>query len=363
MPGTSIRKIRLLFSQADKDNILRELMLQGCVEISGPFEPLAASGPASLSDDKNTLDQYLEAHASLLRSIEIIKRYVSEQSSARASGMRISKDRLLDDNETGIRLNLATSLEAFERRISELTAGEQHEKNLIESLDPWASLNLPLDFTGTETTGVILGSVASSVSFEKLQKSLYETVPESHVFLVSTAGKRRLLCIICLRCKLQVLFDALRRWDFSPAGHSGLSGTAEENIKKASARLSELSTEKEDLIAKITAETENITELLLSYDHIGTRIDRIKAAQKLQETEYTFLLTGWVAASSMTSLIPNLTKYDCAWEIDFPAPDEAKTVPIKTKNRFLIFIRKLLGLGCKPFQPLEISTKYMIVRG
>ena len=58
-----MKKLRLLVSRADKENVLRELMLLGCVEVSEPDELLEDPDLAELVARENAeLDRYRSEH-------------------------------------------------------------------------------------------------------------------------------------------------------------------------------------------------------------------------------------------------------------------------------------------------------------
>ena len=111
-----------------------------------------------------------------------------------------------------------------------------------------------------------------------------------------------------------------------------MSGTAEENTKTAERRLAELAKEKEQLTEEIKAAAEHKSTLQLCYDHIGTRIARAEAENKLLGTQYSLMLTGWIPAVSEPELTAKLSGFDCAWELEEPSKEEYSKVPVSLKN-------------------------------
>lgn len=362
MARNNMRKIRLLFSRTDKDSVLRELMLLGCVDISAPEKLPETPAPAPHDGrDDDGLDRCLSGQQLLIKSLGILDKYVPGKKVRLKYGKKIPKDRLLDDSETELCLDLAKMIGMLDIKMQELQIQENQEKSLVESLEPWAPLQLPLDFKGTGAAETILGTVETPVSFEKLQKSLDEIVQSCRVFIISTNRKRRFICIIYQKNKRQEVSEILQNCDFTPATLKDLSGTAEDNIIKSRSRMSRLAGDKEELINKLSAAAKHRKTLQLCYDHISTIIARAKAAEKLHASQYTYLLTGWVTASSESLLASNLSKYDCAWDIKLPSPDEVDHVPVKYRNRLSAFIGKLSGSGGRQFDPLRISAKYTSV--
>jgi len=69
-------------------------------------------------------------------------------------------------------------------------------------------------------------------------------------------------------------------------------------------------------------------------------------------TEYTGILAGWISPRMEADLISKLNGYTCAWEIEFPLPDELETAPVIMKYPW--FFGKFRGKDRRLFTPLTI---------
>ena len=333
MAIVKMKKIRLLASRTDREAILRDLMLMGCLEVSSPDELLEDEELAELVGRENAdFDRYNSESLSLARGLDIIRQYVPAKTPMFAERPEVSNDRLLDENDSETYLALAKSLESLDGKIRRLQTEESNIRGLIESLEPWESLDIPLNSEGTVSSSVILGAVASSVEIDTLREEMREASVMSELYLVSSNREQHYLCIICLRDGQTDISEILRRYNFSVTSLKNLRGTAAHNIKGANGRLLEIEKEKAELEAQIIEAAEQKEALRLCYDHIGTKIARADAAGKLLNTEYSLLLTGWVTAPSESKLSDTLSKYTCAWELSDPTPEESEDVPIALKN-------------------------------
>jgi len=328
-----MKKLKLIVSRADKDDVLRELMLLGCVEVSEPDELLGDPELANLVvRESSDLEQFRSEHASLARALDIAGEYVPVKKGLFATKPEVTSDLLFDESDSSICLQLAKTIDLFDNRIRRLTTEENNEKNLIESLTPWEALQIPFNSEGTETCSVMPGTVASSFDFNTLQKNIQDAAAESEAFLVSSDMEQHYLWIICLKDKQSAVTEVLRRYNFSLSTHRNLHGAAKDNIKNAGNRLRELAEEKADLTDQIKDAARYSDTLQLCYDHIGTKIARAVAAEKLLGTDYSLVLTGWITAASEPNLKTMLSKYSCAWELSDPNPDEYGNVPVLLKN-------------------------------
>ncbi|MCL2125214.1 MAG: V-type ATP synthase subunit I [Oscillospiraceae bacterium] len=328
-----MKKLRLLVSRTDKDDVLRELMLLGCVEVSEPDEMLEDPEFAELVGREDAeLERRRAEHAALTRSMEILNKYVPVKTGMFAARPDVTEELLLSESDTSICLELSKTLVTLDDNVRRLTAEETNEKNLIEALTPWAGLDLSLDSEGTSTTSVMLGAVAATVDLDAMRGDIASAVDEADMFTVSSNKEQHYLCIVCLRQKQSALAEVLRRYSFALTTLRHLPGTAGEQIAKAEARLVELASEKADLIAQITAAAEYREALQLCFDHIWTKIERAEAGEKLLGTRYSVVLTGWATARSEPQLAEMLGKYSCAWEFTDPTPEEYEKVPVLLNN-------------------------------
>ena len=333
MAIVQMKKLNLLASRSDKETLLQDLVLLGCVEVSEPDSLLDDPDIASLVSRENAeLELYRAEQAVLTRGLEILNQYVPIKSGLFDQKPEVSGDLLLDESSSAVCLDIAKNLDTLENRIRRLLVEENAERNNIESLKPWVSLNLPLNTEGTGTCAVSLGSFASTFDFEALQNELREAVPESEAFLISTGKELHYICVISLKAKQVEAADVLRKYGFSPTAHKQLEGTASENLKTAENRLLELAQERADSVSQITNSAEHRDTLRLCYDHVSSKIARAEAAEKLLGTDYSVVLTGWVPAESESPLVDLLTKFTCAWELTEPAVEEYQNVPVLLKN-------------------------------
>ena len=333
MAIVKMKKLKLLVSRTDKENVLRELMLLGCVEVSEPEESFESTDYAHIiSREIAELERYRSERAIIAQGLDIMNQYVPVKAGIFTAKPEVTNDLLLDESDSANCLELAKTLENFDSRIRRLTAEVSSEKNMIEALTPWKGMDLPMNSEGTGSCTVMLGAVASSFDFDALQSELHTAADESEAFLVSSNGEQHYLCVVFLKQKQSAVAEILRRYNFSLTAHKNLDGTANDIIKKSESRLSAIADEKSSLIAQITDAAQSRETLHLCFDHIGTKVARAEANEKLLGTQYSLFLTGWFVASSESELLVTLSKYICAWELSDPLPDEYGSVPVELKN-------------------------------
>ena len=336
MSIVKMKKIRLFAVRSQKDALLSELMHLGCVEFSEPESLVREPEVFSLvKKESSELERFRSEHTELQRALDFMDQYAPTKSSLFAVRPVVSAKKLLDESLLDERLELAKSIETLDGQIRRLSALETQQKNLIEALSVWTDYDVPLEITGTQYASIVLGGIPSTIDLDHADKALADAVPEASLLRVSTCEDQHHLVLVCLKDKLTDALEALRTFNFSVAGNKGLEDTAAENIERAEERLEAYASEKRELCDKITAEAPRREELKMAADLLATKIARAEAAGRLMGTERSVSLVGWVPAPEEKKLEAILSKYDCAWELMAPAPDEAEKVPIALKNNLL----------------------------
>ena len=336
MSIVKMKKIRLFAVRSQKEALLNDLLHLGCVEFS---EPAAIVKEPAVFDlvkkESSELERLRSQQAELARALEFLDHYAPAKSSMFAARPGITARQLLDETQLEERLRLAKALETLDGQIRRLSTLETQQNNLIESLSVWKDYDVPLDITGTQYTSIVLGGVPSSIEFDDVDSTLSEAVPEAALFLVSTCEDQHHLVLLCLKGRQNDAADALRAFNFTITAGKGLEGTATESIVRAEERLREIAAEKEELCKKIAGNAPYRQELKMAVDLLGTKIARAEAAERLLGTERAVSLIGWVPVPEEKNLEAVLSRYDCAWELSEPEPDETGKVPVSLKNNRL----------------------------
>ncbi|MDR3209471.1 MAG: V-type ATP synthase subunit I [Oscillospiraceae bacterium] len=353
-----MKKFRLIAMRSQKDEIFRELMLLGCVEVSDALaetrtEQTAASPVDSPPDavhgnapvdtpERPPLRRFAiateETRAEVqtfTRALEILDRCVPQKTAMFAPLPEVSEASFLEERAYPELLRLANEIESRDNQLRHLEAEAARERSRRESFLPWAGLSLPLDFTGTKTTAALIGSVPGPTKLAELERAVYDAVPEARVYEISASREARNLLVLFWREAESALGDALRAFGFSASAPKDVHTTASEALDRANARLAQIASERENLLAQIEQEAPRRGELRLCHDLALTKTARDEAMSRLTETDATVTLTGWVSAPMEGRLLHKLSKYDCAWTLSDPAPEEYPEVPIQLKNNFL----------------------------
>ena len=333
MAIVQMKKLRLLAVRDSKEELLKELALRGCVEFSETESALEGSEEASLVHrESSELSSLKTRHASLTHAVSLLDQYAPKKTKFLSAKPELENRVLLDDTGLAGALRTAETIEGYDARIKRIGAEESRLRSVIESLQPWLGLDLPLNFEGTGRTSALMGSIPSRFPMETVSAAIEAVDEEAEIFTIHEEKKSRYVLLVCMREALPAMQDALRPFGFAPSALSGMNGTARECKLNAEQSLKELAAEKENCARYIVDDAVHRDELKLAADRVSVKIAMAEAEEKLCGTDSVLVMEGWIPADREQDLAQVFERFGCAWETLDPTEEELASVPVKLKN-------------------------------
>lgn len=329
-----MKKLRLIAVSSQREELLRELMLLGCVEILEPSEEEGALSALTRYDGAE-LSRLKTEYAVLTNGVKQLDKFAPEKKKLLQPLPEAELMELLNERPIAGDLELAEKLNGLDEQIRRIAVEESRLRSVIESLIPWESLELSLDCKGTESAAVVLGSFPAAVDLAEADSSLAAASERAQIFRVSDDKNLHYTVLVALREELDEALMAVRQLGFAQMNFSDMKGTSRDCIAAAEKRLADLLREREALAAQIAAEAPHRPELKLRADTLATKIARAEASTRLMCTQSAFVFSGWLVAAREQQLAETLAKYDCAWETEDPDPDKPAEVPVKIRSNKL----------------------------
>lgn len=328
-----MKKLRLMAVRGQKEELLRELLLLGCVEVSEPeSDALEPEVREHLSKEGSELLRYRGEHSRLVQAVELLGKYAPAKKPLLSAKPEADSDAILDDSTLPQMLETADEIIGRDERIRRITAEESRMRGQIESLSPWLELDYPLACPGTEKCSVVLGGIPAAIELEKAEAALAAAAEEAELVSVYSDKDQHYLALIALKEELPAALDSLREFGFAIASFSGMDGTAKECTERLNGELKRLAGEKEAAAKEIWDQRVHREELELSADRLNAKIACAEAEDRMYGMDSTIVLQGWALAKKVPELEECLGKYDCAWELSDPEPEEYPEVPVKLTN-------------------------------
>ncbi len=316
-----MKRLRLMIARSQKDDLLRALIRLGCVQFSELEDEVQSL--ESLHRAESDVMKLKSDHASLLRAVDLLGKYAPEKKPLLSAMPEVEGEELLGAEGLDEMLSLAGEIIAADERIRRIGSEESRERAVIESLEPWLGLDLPLDVDGTERSSVLLGSIPVKVPLNKVRGELFE---------VSADKKASYVMIVCAKEAFGEIQEALRAFDFTAQSFTGMSAPAKTCSARCQSVLEKLAKEKAACEASIVEKAEKRDELKLAADRMEAQLAMAEAADLSLSTDDVALMQGWVPAEKEAALEEILSRYDCAWECEDPSEEDYPEVPVSLKN-------------------------------
>ena len=328
-----MKKLRLMAVRSRKDELLRELIRHGCVEFSELDDQSQGPNVESIlsrqSSDVATLKSQL---TSLNHAIALLDTYAPKKGKLLSAKPELEDLAFLDDTGLSGALKFAEAIEGYDARIKRISAEESRQRSIIDSLQPWLGLDLPLNTEGTERCGVLMGTIPVKMELADVQAALSQVDEESELFQVNEDKRDRYVLLVAMKETIPAMQECLRGFGFTASALGSMKGTARECLSAAEEALKELASEKEACAQSIVAEAVRRDELKLAADRVSTKIALAEADEKLYGTASTVVMEGWIPEEKEQELIKVFDDFGCAYETLTRTVEECPEVPVKLKN-------------------------------
>ena len=334
MAVLQMQRISICALKKDRKPILEKLQSMGVIELSQiieedqdfhkldtinarmSFEKAAASTDGALE----ILDAYAPVKKSMLSSLE--GKDLVEKAAYR---------QVLDRKED--LLKKVKEIHALDKERAEQTANILKLENQIESLKPWLALDVPMDFSGTEKTAMLLGTMPGQTRVENVLSILADKAPEVEgveVQIIASEPDTVYMAVLCLKKEEAKAEEALRSAGFARPSQIWADIPAREKeelenkIQSIKIRIGE--------IEKEVKESASIREdLKILVDYYRVRADKYEVLGQLPQSERTFVISGYIPRQKVKDVESFLqAKYDCAVDVEELKEDEE--MPVLLKN-------------------------------
>jgi len=331
-----MKRISVVGMRKDRKAILETIQRSQAVEID--MTPLnRAEGDVYKKIDVSASAQLFTKNAeSAARALEVLNSACPEKTSL-LSSFEGRKQISVDDFAENVKkrekiMHSVQSILKLEKELNEAKSEIPRLFTQIEALGPWLTLDVPLSFKGTKKTAVFIGTFPDEVNEEELLSRLKELAPEAEgidVNIVSASADISSVMILCMKKDADMIDNALRHMSFqrppvSDVVPSKQKEQYDEEIKRCDKRIEEIGQE----LSKYADKRDDIKFV---HDYYLMRADKYGVIGELEQSDRTFLLSGYVPEAFSAALENEITSnFDACVEITDPGQNE--DVPVLLKN-------------------------------
>jgi len=333
MPVEKMKKVNILSTSSQRENILSALRDSGLVEITelkqAPEPDLSVPPEKPEADFKHEL-------AELASTIEFLEAYSKDKKSLIEAiiGYRIpvKKEDFLSTHANFNYKNTIKQQKVLSSKIVNLQSllGKLEEER--KKLEPWRSLDVKLsDLCGLSEVKTAVGRIPAKRE-NLLKKQLSENLADSELSIVKKTRTTIHFILFYHKDNDEAAGKILASSEFEKADLPECGRTPEEEIQSA---LSSTKTAKEELAA-LAAEAESLTryklKLMCVYDAALQKQNEAEAENKGAQTPYLFVIEGWATESSVDVLKKILLSVTREVELTVSDPSKDEIPPVVIKN-------------------------------
>ena len=336
MAIVKMKKLRVMAMAGQKEELLRQLLRLGCVEISEPDSKLADPKWAALLRRGNSqLVNTKSEIADVDTALAAIKKYAQLKDGLFIKRRPISEREFLDAGAADHAREAARKIGELLRRLTQLQSDETRLQTRRAGLVPWKSLDVPLELEGTACTRLRLGVCPGSTDIGQVKTELAASDAAAELYEISGDKQQKYLLLICLRADEETALEVLRPHGFSVVTIPDTVGTAADNIARLDTQIAENEKQQTAVVEDIVKSAEARDALRLYADRLAAEAAEETNAERLMTDGTILFFEGWVPAEKLSKVEKLLTSMDCAWDASDPTEDEISQVPVQLKNNWL----------------------------
>jgi V/A-type H+-transporting ATPase subunit I len=255
----------------------------------------------------------------------------------------------------------------LDRERNDLLSAITKLEGTLANLDPWLSLDCPLEeISSTEHTSVFLG-VLPAEAFEDFEKATSEFSDRMGMNTVSQDKETVYLLIGCHREVFSQVWDILKRIGFEQMSFPELRGTPEEVHRQTRARIEEHRRRIDEIERSSREYAKDRQNLQVLYDHLNSELQRRRMEAHFGKTERVSVIEGWIPGYSQKSFETTLTTEFKEVAILPAEPSEQEDPPVALDNsRTLIrpfeVVTELYGLpNSKEYDPSPLLAPFFFI--
>lgn len=363
MSVLQMQRISICALKKDRKAILEKIQSMGVMEMN----QIAEGEEGFEKMDTLNARQRFEKKAQLSdQALAVLETYAPEKHSM-LSGLEGKKlveqeqfDKAIAEKEAIV--SKANLLISKNKEIAESKAGILKLENQIESLEPWISLDVPMNFEGTGKVSMLLGTMPAETTLESVYEQVAVNNPDIEamdVKIISSDRDAAYLAVFCLRAEAAAVEEALRAGGFARPSQVTDRVPAK---KKADliAEIQKLNNEIEKTEEEIRSYADSREDLKLVGDYFRMRAEKYEVLGTLPQSQRTFVMSGYVAAKAVPAIEKAIgERYDCVLDVEDLKEDEEPPIILKN-NAFSSSVEGVLesyGLPHKgEFDPTTIMS-------
>lgn len=330
MAKLKMKSFTIVALRKDRKFLIEHLQDSSIVQLSFDKEANDGFKRIDLSSRRQVFERQ-KANAD--KALKILDSVVPEKSSMLSS---LSGRREIDPDEigefsliAGKTTDVCTDIINLDRLQTENAAEKVRLKTSIAQLEPWENYDIPFSLKKTSSTAIIAGSFPYLLNEKQLAEKIAECkdlVFESEI--VYSSGNITCFVLFVPKQQAQLADGFLRSEGFSYPAFQG-KDEPKKLVEQYRQKLADIDKADSEAKEKIASFADMREKIKFASDFFAIRADKYDAISKLDHSEHTFVVTGFIPEEDCGKLEKICNKLDMC-EVVFE--DAGEDAPVKLKN-------------------------------
>lgn len=339
MSIVAMKKLTLLASGGDVDELIRRLIKLRCVDVARAEDAEGLSF-TPCEGEVAELGAQLEQTKTAMTAL---RRYSQQKHSLFPKRRELDYDAFVSDGCYARALDVVRETGELCDEIGRLALRRKSLEDRLVVLEPWSNLDIPLGTRGTETTRVVLGSVSVKLPEERF----VELQDAACIETINSDKSVRYIAVFFHSSQADSIEKLLVKSGFNKAALDGFDGLALEEHGKIEHELVNIAHREIEINDKLRQLALALDDLEALCDVTETQMRAARTKLLLAQTNYCSVMTAWVPADRVDRVTPLLDRYMCAYELEDPTEDDDPPVLLKN-NEFAKSFEWVVGMYSYP---------------
>lgn len=329
MAVLAMKRISICGLKQDRKAIMEKIQRKGVIEVQDFVAEDEVFSKQTMPISNSEFERNIhDAEA----AIEILNTYNLEKSGLLSSfkGRDVIDVEKYDGfKKEYTRVSSAVSkLLALAKDVAEKKAEIVKDKQQIEMLKPWETLDIPFNFQGTEKTAAFIGALPGEWTLDAIYEGLAQCLPVD-VNVISTTKNQTCIFVVSHKDNKENVNATLRGMGFSYPSVD-ISVAPSEGKTLLLADIEKLEKEIAGLEDQIKSYEDQRADIKFMADYQAIRAEKYAVTNSLPQSEHTFIISGYIPEIYIKDIEEILKDY--AVTIDTEDVLEDEDAPVMLKN-------------------------------
>lgn len=330
MSIVEMQKIHIVALLNYQDQILKSLEKNEVLDIQTISEPTQLP---SFADELGNKEYEL---AEIKSTISFLEKVKQEKRSFMESFVPPKEEMTEEQFQKSCRefdcTDFVRQCDGYEDELSNLKNLKTELINDRARLLPWTNLNTSLNtLTCSIKTCLVLGKIKTRqfVNFKNNLENLSKAV---EVEIVSQTKEETYLIITHLAAEKELFTPVIAKSSFETISLPITDKTPAQEIDRINSMIKETDQEIQETLIKVNHLARHLEKIKFMYDHVLGSKASLEIKQKLADTNYTFVIEGWIKKAELAKIKENLLNITNELEIYEIEPAKDEKPPVALQN-------------------------------